>query len=104
MDHYWETLRPEVPYLEKIPSEYVREQCYCGSQPIPEPDDWDHLLAHMGMIHAAETLLFCSDYPHWDTDDLEYGLPSIDEPLRSRILYGNAQELYDFPADPGNLA
>ena len=103
MDHYWEHLQPEVPYLEKPPSEYVRENCYFGSQPIPEPDDWDHLLQHMEMMHAEETLLYCSDYPHWDTDSLEHGLPRIDEPLRSRILYKNAQELYNLPKNPDLL-
>ncbi len=103
MDHYWEHLQPEVPYLERPPSEYVRENCYFGTQPIPEPDDWEHLRQKFEMMHAEETLLYCSDYPHWDNDDLEYGLPSIDEPLRSRILYKNAQELYDLPDDPSDL-
>jgi len=103
MDHYWETLKPEVPYLKKPPSEYVRENCYFGTQPIPEPDDWDHLLQVFEMMHAEETLLYCSDYPHWDNDDRDYGLPPLDEPLRSRILYKNAQELYDLPDDPADL-
>ena len=103
MDHYWEHLRPEVPYLEKPPSEYVRENCYFGSQPIPEPDDWDQLLQTFEMMHAEETLLYCSDYPHWDNDDPKYGLPRLEEPMKSRILYKNAQELYGLPADPEKL-
>lgn len=103
MDHYFEHLEEEVPYLTKRPSEYVRKNCWFGSQPIPEPDDWEHLLQLFDMMHAEETLLYCSDYPHWDTDDLEHGLPRLEEPLRSRIQYKNAQELYDLPDDPADI-
>jgi uncharacterized protein len=48
----------------------------------------------LDMVHGERTLLFSSDYPHWDFDDPMRTLSLVPEPGRSRIRSGNALELY----------
>jgi len=100
-DKDWKSLRAEVPYLERPPSEYIIENCYFGTQPTPQPDDPSDLVDMMDMMQPEKTLLYCSDYPHWDS--AEYGLPELPKPVDSRIRYRTAQELYDLPDDPSAL-
>jgi predicted TIM-barrel fold metal-dependent hydrolase len=103
MDKNWKGLRDQVPWLEKPPSEYIREQVWFTTQPIEETDDPNHLIQIFDMMHAEETLMFSSDYPHWDGDDPRYSLPNLDEPIRSRLFFRNAKEVYELPNDPTDL-
>lgn len=104
MDKNWKALRAQVPYLQKPPSEYVRDQVRFTTQPIEEPDDSEHLLQILQMMHAEETVMFASDYPHWDTDSPLYALPPMPDEMEQAVMAGNAQELYGLPDDPTNLA
>jgi predicted TIM-barrel fold metal-dependent hydrolase len=46
------------------------------------------------MLDAGRTLLFSSDYPHWDFDDPFAAFDGVPETLRRRIYFENATELY----------
>ena len=103
LDKNWKALRVQTPWLEKPPSEYLREQVRFTTQPIEEPDDPRHLRQILDMVHAEETVMFSSDFPHWDNDSPEHGIPPLSEDLRRAIMYENAQELYGLPDDPSRL-
>jgi predicted TIM-barrel fold metal-dependent hydrolase len=99
LDKNWKALRTTVPWLKRRPSDVIREHLRFATQPIEEPDHPDHLLQVFDMMDARQTLLFASDYPHWDFDDPHRALPAkLDDELRQRILYTNAAELYGLPA------
>lgn len=55
--------------MERPPSSYVYDQVRFTTQPFDEADDPRHLAALLDAMQADRTLLFSSDYPHWDTDD-----------------------------------
>jgi predicted TIM-barrel fold metal-dependent hydrolase len=103
MDKNWKGLRSQVPYLEQPPSEYITSQCRFTTQPIEEPDNPKYLRQVFDMINAEETVMFASDYPHWDTDDPVYGIPPLPDEMEDRIFAKNAQELYGLPDDPTSL-
>ncbi len=96
LDKNWKGLRSQTPWLKKIPSEYVWEHVRLTTQPIEEPENKGHLEAIFEMIKAEKTVMFSSDYPHWDNDSPHHGLPNLPEKLKERIFYENANELYDF--------
>ncbi|MBP1994295.1 amidohydrolase family protein [Paenibacillus eucommiae] len=100
MDKNYKALRDSVPWLKRLPSEYIREHIRLTTQPIEEPDDPEQLLQILKMIDAEKTVMFSSDYPHWDFDNPRMALPPMPKPLKQRILAGTAMDLYDLHKRP----
>jgi len=94
LDRMYPALKAEVPYLKKVPSEYILDNCYWSTQPIEEPDDATQLLALLKMMHAEKTVVFASDYPHWDFDNPLTAFKFFPADLKRRIFVENALELY----------
>jgi predicted TIM-barrel fold metal-dependent hydrolase len=99
LDEYFLKRRSEAPLLKALPSEYVRDRFYFGTQPIESPKNPRHLRAVMEMI-GIDHFLYASDYPHFDYDDpmaiLKLGVLSADE--KAAILGGNAIEVFNLRA------
>jgi predicted TIM-barrel fold metal-dependent hydrolase len=87
-------LRDEVPWIRRLPSEYVFEHVRFTSQPLPEPRRREHLHALCDMARADTTLMFSSDYPHWDFDDPTSALKGLPADIRQRVRVDNAKETY----------
>ncbi len=94
MDKDWKALRDETPWLTRMPSEYMLDHFRFTTQPWLEPRDRRHLLQFFEMIDGQRTLLFSTDFPHWDGDDPSYTLNGLPEELRRRVAVENALELY----------
>ncbi|MDF2722878.1 MAG: amidohydrolase [Paenibacillus sp.] len=94
LDKNYKALRATVPWLKKLPSQYIRDNCLFSTQPIEEPDDPKQLLALFDMIDAENFLLFSSDYPHWDNDIPTEILKRLSPDARQKIFYDNAKTLY----------
>jgi len=97
LDKNWKALRSSVPWVRRLPSEYAWDHLRFTTQPIEEPEKTEHLMAIFEMIHAEKTVMFSSDYPHWDNDSPLHGLPRMPETLAARIFHETAEELYGFP-------
>lgn len=95
LDSYWKALRSEVPWLRRPPSEYVRDHVRLGTQPLERPDDDAHFLQMIEMLDGRNTLMFSSDYPHWDFDSPTRAFPRLPDDLREAIFSTNARELYE---------
>jgi uncharacterized protein len=98
MDQNWRQFRSEVPWLEKEPSGYMLEHIRFTSQPIEEPEKEEYMMQILEMIHADQTLLFSTDYPHWDNDTPKSVFRRVPDHLRGRIFYDNAAELFGLRA------
>lgn len=88
--------RAELPLLEKSPEEYIRERFYFGTQPLPEFNDAAHMQTLIEMI-GPDSLLFCTDHPHYDFDHpgtLDRFLGEVGDSARDRILAGNAKDVF----------
>jgi hypothetical protein len=89
-------MRPsEAPLLKKLPSEYMRDMYYT-CQPI-ETSNMTLTEAAMKGMDAGKTLLYASDWPHWDFNPPStiYDLPFLGEQEKRNILGETAVKLFD---------
>ena len=94
MDKNYKGLRSTTPWLKKLPSQYIREHIRLTTQPIEEPENPQHILQIFEMMDAKNTVMFSSDYPHWDFDNPKMALPPLKGELKENILWRNAAKLY----------
>jgi predicted TIM-barrel fold metal-dependent hydrolase len=94
LDRDWLSLRDEVPWVKRPPSEYLREHIRFTSQPLVETHKKEHLAQLLEMVYAGETMIFSSDYPHWDFDNPQRALSGIPADLRRRMCVDNPRALY----------
>ncbi len=98
LDADWKALGRETPWVKRPPSEYVYEHCRFTTQPMESPDNKQDLLTVLQWGRAEQTLLFASDYPHFDFDSPETSLPRMPEQMHKRIFSENAREVFKLPA------
>jgi uncharacterized protein len=92
---FWRGLRPEVPWVDRSPTEIVRDHFRLTIQPFDAPDHPDDVERVIDHLRSDEMLLFASDFPHWqfDGDDvLPAGIPAG---LHRKILVDNPLATYD---------
>jgi predicted TIM-barrel fold metal-dependent hydrolase len=102
LDKNFKALRDTVPWLTRLPSDYIKQHLRLTTQPVEEPDDPGHLPQMLAMMEAEHTVMFSSDYPHWDNDNPRLLFRRLDPDVRARIMGGTAAELYrlDQPPEP----
>lgn len=88
MDRVWRGLRHDVPWVQRPPSETVRERCFFTTQPVDEPDDPRDLERMMTLI-GDQVLCFSSDYPHWDNDMPGSTLRFLPPETRAKLFSAN---------------
>jgi predicted TIM-barrel fold metal-dependent hydrolase len=94
-DKEWKGLRREVPWVRRLPSEYIREHVRLTLQPFDAPPGPEQLLRLIERLGSEEMLLFATDYPHMHGDSPEPVLPVVPtQALARKILYDNACALY----------
>jgi len=93
-DQNWKQFRREVPWLEKEPSKYALEHVRFTSQPLEEPEKDEYLTQILTMMHAEKTMMFSTDYPHWDSDYPATVMHKFPAEMRQRIFHDNAAELF----------
>jgi uncharacterized protein len=95
LDARWKEFRPDTPWVRRPPSEYILDQVRLSTQPIEEPPDPRHLESVFEMVGAERTLMYSTDYPHFDLDLPERTLRMIPEAVRSRVCFENALESFE---------
>ena len=86
MDADWKSLRDQTPWLKRLPSEYFLEHIRVGSQPMLEAANNEQFLCMLDAMHAEQTLVYSSDWPHWDWDDPATTFPKLPEHLHRRVF------------------
>jgi predicted TIM-barrel fold metal-dependent hydrolase len=100
MDKNYKALRDTAPWLKRLPSEYILDHVVLTTQPIEEPANSQHMVQILEMIQGERTVMFSSDYPHWDFDNPDVILPGITPEMRRRILGGTAMQVYGLTEKP----
>ncbi len=94
LDKNWRSLRDEVPWLRRLPSEYIVEHMRFTTQPFIEPARSEHVRWLCDIIQADRTLLFSSDYPHWDFDNPLRAFHLLPEEMKQKFRRDNPVALY----------
>ncbi len=94
MDRDWEAAPDATPLVKRRPSEYVVERCKFTTQPFVEPLKHTQIAQMCDMIQAHRTLLFSSDYPHWDADEPTRVIQELPKDIRRRVMVENALDLF----------
>jgi predicted TIM-barrel fold metal-dependent hydrolase len=94
MDLDWKGLRRQTPWVKKLPSEYLKDHIRFATQPMEEPDDPNALKQVIEWIEGSRTLMFATDYPHWDWDDPAMTLAGYPEDFRRRVFAENAIDTF----------
>jgi hypothetical protein len=90
----WRGVRSETPWLDRAPSDIIREHVRMTIQPFDDPDEQSQVQTLIEEIGCDEMLLFSTDYPHWHfegTDAVPNGMP---QELVKKILIDNPLATY----------
>lgn len=98
LDADWKGLRHQTPWVRRAPSEYVLEHCTFTSQPMELPTPQNKLLTIFEWADADNTLMFASDYPHWDFDSPELSLPKMPAEMARNVFSETARRIFGLPA------
>ena len=94
LDKMWKSYRREIPWIERLPSEYVRARVRATTQPLDVPDDPERAAAFLEEMQLLDLLMYSSDEPHvHGTSSLDV-LERLDPVSRERVLAGNARDWY----------
>jgi hypothetical protein len=93
-DNAFGRLRRETPWLRRTPSEYFHEHVRISTQPLDSPQDTRELIATLEAYGAEDVLMFASDYPHWDADDVDYVANRLPKAWHQKVFHDNAAALY----------
>lgn len=81
----WRGVRSEVPWLNRLPADIIRERVRLTAQPLDAPGDAGGLAMVLEQLGSDDMLLFASDYPHWQYDG--------DDPVPAGIPAGMLQKM-----------
>lgn len=95
LDDLYERVGDEVPALARRPSDYLLDdRIKVTTQPMEEPERPRDLIRLIEQV-GEKTLMFSTDYPHWDFDNpnraFQVRLPSG---MERRVMCDNAREFY----------
>jgi uncharacterized protein len=94
MDAFWKTNREDTPWVRRLPSQYIVDHCRFTTQPFFEPREHKQIEQVFDMFDAEHTLMFATDYPHWNSEEPVLVEKLIPERIRERVLVGNALETF----------
>jgi uncharacterized protein len=92
---FWRGVRAEVPWVDRSPSEIVRNHVRLTIQPFDGPDDPKAVARLIDHLQSDDMLLFSSDFPHWQFDGDDIMPAGIPEKLHGKILRDNALATYE---------
>ena len=98
LDMDWKACRAEIPWCKRRPSEYVWDHVRFGTQPLESPDNPEQLLAAVEFLRPWDTLMYASDFPHWDFDEPEQTLRQLPSEWRDNVRWRNAHGFFRLPA------
>ncbi len=98
LDKDWRCTRTEVPWMAQQPSEYLARHVRFVVHRSEGSKDPDQLARFIELNDLRETLLYGSNYPHWDYLPAAEFAAALPDELRGPIMAENARKLYGLPS------
>jgi uncharacterized protein len=92
-DKDWKGLRHDTPWVDRPPSQIVREHVRLSTAPL-DVDGTDELLGVIDRLGSEDMLVYSSDHPHAHHDAGAAAVLGLPDPLRRKVLSDNARALY----------
>jgi uncharacterized protein len=90
----WRGVRPEIPWVKRLPADIVRDHIRLTVQPFDAPDMAKGLQYWTDQMGSEDMLLFSTDFPHWHFEGTQaLPLPPQSQ-LARRILFDNPVATY----------
>jgi uncharacterized protein len=93
-DTEYKGLRREVPWLKRLPSEYVAQHVWLTTQPLETAPRRQQIVDLLGWFNGSERLTYSSDYPHWDADEFASVSSRLPQEWHRKIFFENALKFY----------
>jgi uncharacterized protein len=93
-DKDWKGIWREVPWVKRLPSEYVYQHVRATTAPAHLPRDQHALRQLTEMLDVARLLAYASDYPHEHGDSVSLLLAELDDESQEAVLTTNSSALY----------
>jgi predicted TIM-barrel fold metal-dependent hydrolase len=90
----WKGVRFEIPWVDRLPAEIIRDQVRLTVQPLDAPDEDNTVERIIDHFRSDDMLLWASDWPHWQFDGDAAIPPGIPERLLPKLMRENALATY----------
>ena len=90
----WRGVRPEIPWVKRLPGDIVREHIRLTLQPLDAHDPKREIQRWVDQMKSDRMLLFSTDFPHWHFEGTDALPVEPSSPLARRILFENPLETY----------
>jgi len=106
LDANWKRLgQRELPWLERAPSDVMREHVRFTTQPLEQPPNARQLRQFLEGVGGLEDLvMFATDYPHWDADVPNQVRRRLPKAWDEAVMSENARAFYRLPRQAESAA
>jgi uncharacterized protein len=93
-DTNYQSLRREVPWVKRLPSEYFQDHVRVGTGPLDKLSQPVFLRAIRLIDRAEDVLCFASGYPDWDSDAPSEVALRLPPEWQQKIMHDNGRRLF----------
>ncbi|CAM5457980.1 putative metal-dependent hydrolase of the TIM-barrel fold OS=Afipia felis OX=1035 GN=NCTC12722_03860 PE=4 SV=1 [Afipia felis] len=97
LERVWKDFGNEAYGMRRHPKDYLKNHIRFGTQPLDEPTRLPDLKRMLEWMDGGNTVMFSTDYPHWDFDDPHWVLDMLPGHMRANVLAKNALDFYKLP-------
>jgi predicted TIM-barrel fold metal-dependent hydrolase len=84
----------EIPWVDEPPTNIVRDRVRLSLTPFDGPEEPEQVARVFEHLGTDESVLFSTDYPHWQFDGDNPLPPGLPEHLIEKILVDNPRRTY----------
>ena len=96
-------MRDQTPWVDRFPSEYLRDHVRFCSSALDGPTDESQAEQWLDFTNKADLLMYGSSYPHWSAVGPDAAVVGLNDVQREKVLWRNASDLYGVASVEGSL-